>query len=72
MVRLWIVSILLYSPNRIIITGVCTQVHGLTREDTDKAPVFSEVWKQIEPLIEGLPLVAHNAPFDKDACEHAL
>ena len=43
----------------------CTQVHGLTCADTDDAPVFSEVWKQIEPMIEGLPLVAHNAPFDK-------
>lgn len=43
----------------------CTQVHGLTCADTDGAPVFCEVWKQIEPMIEGLPLVAHNAPFDK-------
>ena len=43
----------------------CTQVHGLTREDTDGAPAFSKVWARIEPLIEGLPLVAHNAPFDK-------
>ena len=43
----------------------CTDVHGLTSADTDDAPVFSEVWKQIEPMIEGLPLVAHNAPFDK-------
>ena len=43
----------------------CTQVHGLTCEDTDGAPVFSKVWARIEPLIEGLPLVAHNAPFDK-------
>ena len=38
----------------------CTQVHGITRNDTDTAPVFPNVWKQIEPLIEGLPLVAHN------------
>lgn len=43
----------------------CSQVHGLTREDTDYAPVFPEVWKHIEPLIEGLPLVAHNRPFDE-------
>ena len=34
----------------------CTQVHGLTRRDTEEAPVFPVVWKQIEPLIEGLPL----------------
>ena len=27
--------------------------------------IFPEVWKQVEPLIEGLPLVAHNKPFDE-------
>lgn len=43
----------------------CTQVHGLTREDTDDAPVFSQVWAQVAPLIEGLPLVAHNKAFDE-------
>lgn len=43
----------------------CTQVHGLCREDTENAPVFPDVWAQIEPLIEGLPLVAHNRPFDE-------
>lgn len=42
-----------------------TRVHGLTQEDTDNAPVFSEVWKQIAPKIEGLPLVAHNKVFDE-------
>ena len=43
----------------------CSQVHGLCSEDTDESPIFPEVWKQIEPLIEGLPLVAHNKPFDE-------
>ena len=43
----------------------CTQVHGLCRTDTDNAPVFPDVWAQIEPLIDGLPLVAHNRPFDE-------
>jgi DNA polymerase-3 subunit epsilon len=43
----------------------CRQVHGLGPEDTDEAPVFPSVWKKIEPLIEGLPLVAHNAGFDE-------
>ena len=42
----------------------CSQVHGLCREDTDDAPVFPEVWAQIKPLIDGLPLVAHNKFFD--------
>ena len=35
----------------------CSQVHGLCQEDTEDAPVFPKVWAQIEPLIEGLPLV---------------
>lgn len=41
-----------------------TRVHGMTRGDTDDAPAFPEVWREIAPRIEGLPLVAHNAPFD--------
>ena len=49
----------------------CTKVHGLTSRDTDDAPVFPEVWKQIAPLIEGLPLVAHNRPFD-ESCLKAV
>ena len=49
----------------------CTQVHGLCRTDTDYAPVFPDVWAQIEPLIEGLPLVAHNRPFD-EGCLRAV
>ena len=49
----------------------CCQVHGLSYEDTDSAPVFPKVWAQIEPLIEGLPLVAHNKAFD-ESCLKAV
>lgn len=42
-----------------------TRIHGLTRQDTDSAPDFPAVWADIAPLIEGLPLVAHNSPFDE-------
>ena len=49
----------------------CSQVHGLCREDTEDAPVFPYVWAQIEPLIEGLPLVAHNKAFD-ESCLKAV
>lgn len=48
-----------------------SEVHGLTHEDTDSAPTFPEVWKQIEPLIKGLPFVAHNSPFD-EGCLRAV
>ncbi len=42
-----------------------TQVHGIAMEDTMFSPVFPRVWEQIEPLIEGLPLIAHNKSFDE-------
>ena len=43
----------------------CSKVHGLCASDTEEAPVFPDVWKQIEPKIAGLPLVAHNKAFDE-------
>ena len=43
----------------------CQQVHGLSGEDTEDALVFPYVWEKIAPMIEGLPLVAHNSPFDE-------
>ena len=42
-----------------------TQVHGLTAKDTLSANDFPSVWREIVPHIEGLPLVAHNSPFDE-------
>lgn len=44
---------------------LCTRVHGILREDTESAPVFPDVWAQVAPKIEGLPLVAHNKGFDE-------
>lgn len=49
----------------------CSQVHGLTAEDTQDAPIFPDVWKLIAPKIEGLPLVAHNKAFD-ESCLKAV
>ena len=49
----------------------CRKIHGLGRRDTDDAPVFPRVWERIEPLIDGLPLVAHNAGFD-EGCLRAV
>ena len=49
----------------------CSRIHGLCAADTENAPIFPEVWKQIEPKIEGLPLVAHNKAFD-ESCLKAV
>ena len=48
-----------------------TAIHGLTAADTEDAPDFEEVWRQVAPRIEGLPLVAHNSPFD-EGCLRAV
>lgn len=48
-----------------------TAIHGLTRLDTEDAPLFPDVWAEIAPRVEGLPLVAHNAPFD-EGCLRAV
>ncbi|MBO4371052.1 MAG: 3'-5' exonuclease [Paludibacteraceae bacterium] len=49
----------------------CSEIHGLCHDDTDDAPGFPAVWAQIEPLINGLPLVAHNKQFD-ESCLKAV
>ena len=49
----------------------CQRVHGLGHEDTDDADIFPDVWRRVEPLVAGLPLVAHNSPFD-EGCLRAV
>ncbi len=48
-----------------------TRVHGLTIAHTENEKVFPDIWKDIIPQIEGLPLVAHNSPFD-EGCLRAV
>lgn len=57
------------SPN--YYTYWTTSVHGLTDDDTANSPTFPEVWAKIAPMIEGLPLVAHNKAFD-ESCLKAV
>ena len=62
----------LINPEPNYFTYWCTRVHGLTQADTWDAPNFCEVWQRVEPLIEGLPLVAHNSPFDEGCLRAAF
>ncbi len=41
-----------------------TIVHGLSAEDTELAPDFDELWWEVRAIIDGSPLLAHNAGFD--------
>lgn len=48
-----------------------TQIHGITQSDTETASPFPEVWQEVLPKIENLPIVAHNSPFD-EGCLRAV
>lgn len=38
-----------------------SHIHNIFPEDTEGAPLFSEIWRNIEMYFTDLPLVAHNA-----------
>lgn len=48
------------------------RVHGILPEMTENQPEFPEVWKEIQPLINGKKLVAHNAAFDINCLQQTL
>ena len=48
-----------------------TRIHGLSEADTANEKVFPFVWEEIAHKIGGLPLVAHNSPFD-EGCLRAV
>ena len=64
----------------------CQRVHGLSRTDTDTAPLFPDVWAEVErriarvfsfellPFCEppAVPFVAHNARFDQGCLKAAF
>ena len=55
----------LIRPPKLYIRPDFTEIHGLTVDDVKDAPVFADLWESaIKPFIGGLPLAAHNAPFD--------
>jgi DNA polymerase-3 subunit epsilon len=62
----------LIKPNPNYYNKVCMDVHGLCNKDTEQAPEFPDIWAKIAPQIEGLPLVAHNSPFDEGCLKAAF
>ena len=49
-----------------------TQLTGISAETVASAPTFAELWPQIEPLMTGGILVAHNAAFDLTVLKKCL
>lgn len=54
---------LLINPERNI-SSTITRITGIRNADVQEAPVIEEVAHELIAFIEGLPIVAHNAPFD--------
>ena len=48
------------------------QLTGISEETAGNAPVFPEVWSQIEPMMSSGLLVAHNAVFDMSVLKKCL
>jgi DNA polymerase-3 subunit epsilon len=46
------------------ISSTITRITGITNNDVKDAPVIEEIAHELIQFIEGLPIVAHNAPFD--------
>ena len=48
------------------------QLTGISEKTVKDAPVFPEVWAQIEPMMSSGLLVAHNAVFDMSVLKKCL
>ncbi|KGP90577.1 DNA polymerase III subunit epsilon [Pontibacillus chungwhensis BH030062] len=55
----------LVKPRRNYFAPINISVHGITKEDVEEAHEFDALWHEdIQPLLEGKFLLAHNAQFD--------
>ena len=43
----------------------CVQTHGLHYKDVKNAPKFNEIWKKIDKIINGCPIIAHNFGIER-------
>ncbi len=57
--RSWLIR-----PPRMYFSRRNIGVHGIRPQDVRSAPTMAEVWVELQPIIDGQVLVAHNARFD--------
>ena len=48
------------------------RIHGIEPHHTADAPTFDTLWDWLIPHLDGFPLAAHNAPFDRTAIQRSL
>ena len=54
-----------FSPHNI-------NVHGIYPDDVKNAPTFDEIWSEIEDVLYGNLMIAHNASFDASVLRGCL
>ena len=47
-------------------------IHGITPSMIQGMPTFSELWRTLEPMLQGQVIVAHNASFDMSVLRYCL
>lgn len=54
------------------IAHFATRIHGLTNKDVAGAPAFAEIADEVQPLLDDVAIVAHNAHVDVSALSRKL
>ena len=49
-----------------------TKIHGITSYDTTRAPLFPDIYPEIQKRITGDIIVAHNEPFDRSVLQKTM
>ncbi len=47
-------------------------VHGITEDDTEDAPVFPDIYPEIRKRLTGKTVVAHNESFDRSVLKNTM
>lgn len=47
-------------------------IHGISEADVEDQPTFDELWPEVHSVLNGCPVVAHNASFDFSVLRHTL
>ncbi len=63
----------LIKPKNLYFNSKNIEIHGITRENVENAPMFNEIWSDINCYFTGdYTIVAHNASFDMSVLKCVL
>ncbi|MFO0011664.1 MAG: exonuclease domain-containing protein [Planctomycetota bacterium] len=54
----------LIRPQRMYFSTRCMEVHGITPRDVMDCPTWDRIWSEVQQLLDGSVVIAHNAGFD--------